>query len=112
MTLKEKPTGKAKAARQVKPSAHKSSQAMNANKEDIAIALLNLARGSFDSTTGQFKEVPINPVGNTDLIENMQLVTIHGLLGAADIKSSRWAKWLEQADDEAAMKKLIIGHLK
>jgi hypothetical protein len=108
----EKPKGKAKVGRAAKPSAHKSSQAMAANKDDIAVALLNLARGSFDSTTGQFKEVPINPVGDTDIIENMQLVTIHGLLGAADITSKRWAAWLAKADDEAAMKKLIIRHLK
>jgi hypothetical protein len=108
----EKPKGKAKVGRAAKPSAHKSSQAMAANKDEIAVALLNLARGSFDSTTGQFKEVPINPVGDTDIIENMQLVTIHGLLGAADITSKRWAAWLAKADDEAAMKKLIIRHLK
>lgn len=109
---KEAPTGSAMVARRVKPSAHKSSQAMEASKDDIVDALFDLGRGSFDQETGKFADVPVVAVGDADLVENMKLITVHGLLSAADITSERWAAWAETADDDFdKMRSLIRAQL-
>ncbi len=110
---KEKPKGTAKVARAMKPSAHKSTQAMEASKDDIVNALFDLGRGSFDGATGKFKQsVPIDVVGDESLVENMELITVGALLSAADITSERWAAWLQTANGDAdVLRKLIRAQL-
>lgn len=110
---KEKPKGTAKIARAMSPSAHKSTQAMEASKDDIVNALFELGRGSFDGATGKFNQaVPIDVVGDRSLIENMELITVGALLSAADITSERWAAWLQTASGDAdVLRKLIRDQL-
>jgi hypothetical protein len=110
---KEKPKGVAKAARALSPSAHKSRQAMEASKDDIVNALFDLGRGSFDINQGVFNTaVPLDVLGDTSLVENMEMITVGALLAAADITSQRWAAWVRTADecaDPAAQETALRG---
>ncbi len=119
---KEKPKNWTKLSRAARPSAHKSSQAMEANKLEVAEALWKLGSGSFNGAS--FVSAPVTPQGNVDdvgdrdLVAEMRSVTVTGLLDAADITESRWKAWWDDSSDDAdnvdtsKMIKHIVDHLR
>lgn len=121
---KEKPKGGSKASRAIRPSAHKSSQAMESNKLEVAEALWKLGSGTFDGTAFVVAPVTlqgdVNDVGDRDVVKELQAATAQGLLEAADITASRWKAWWDDARvedgkddrDQAKMIKHIVDHLR
>lgn len=95
----EKPKRFKKIDYKVSASAHKSSQANEASKTDIAQALYALCQNSYDETAKKFKSTTVIPQGNAEDVQAYKSVTLGALLSAANITEVRWQKWVKEANE-------------
>jgi Domain of unknown function (DUF4157) len=125
VTHKEKPKGFTKFNYKISASAHKSKQAIQASKEDIATAIVGLCAHSYDRTGKKFIDAPVNTQGGAtpdEILKQHGQLTLNSLLKGADITAARWEKWLTEFSSQPQtpngpseanfMMKKVVDHIK
>ncbi len=115
-THKEKPKGMSKVSYTLSASAHKSKQSLQASKEELATILTALCMQSYDSTSKQFINSPIKPMGEADpdTLKEFGNITLKTLLSAADITEARWSGWFSDpkvGGNADELKKKVLAHI-
>lgn len=94
---KEAPTGSSWALLKLTASGHKSTQSLNASKEEVVNALYALGSQSWNRDLHTFVDAPIVPQGqgeaDPDTMQELKSVTLDALLKAANITPALWQKW-------------------
>ncbi len=104
---KERPSGSRRVKLKLTPSGHKSKQAREATAFEVAEAIYKLAAPNYDPVEKTFVTVDISVLDDLDeqgedmdtgeVFEQFKTATMHGLLAAAGITTTRWDGWWRKA---------------